>query len=254
MKKSFYIIMVILLAVISPLAVSSQCVNRSGVCGPGGMQLLEIDVHAMVGGSYVTENYMDCYPEISDLNSNMGLALGVGLGVKFNLTRTLGLGTGLNYVRNRTTLDMAVTGEGASSISNVFQRNTYYTFDVPVYISFAPYISNGVKWNFDLGMYYSYGVRGTQKSTIYDAKTNELGQLMTSRTVLEKDYYKDGAFINSFKRADMGLYLSTGITFFGHLKLGVRSHIGFKNVAKSSGLRHPNSHNISFMAIAGWVF
>ncbi|MDE6359356.1 MAG: PorT family protein [Duncaniella sp.] len=253
--KKIILFLIVMAAFAMPVSIFSQCRGGGGaVCGPAGIRFLEVDAHILVGGSYVTENYMSCFPEISDLNAGMGLAVGAGLGVKFNLTRTLGLGTGFNYVRNRGTLDMAVTGEGAASISNVFQTNTYYAVDFPVYLSYAPYIASGVRWNFDFGLFYSYGVRGKQKNTIYDAKTNDLGQLMTSKTYLETDYYKDGAFINSFKRADIGLHLATGITFFHHLKLGVRTHIGFKNVAKSTGLRHPSSHNLSFMAMAGWVF
>ncbi len=247
--RKFLSFVIAVVAAVAPVAGRAQV----SISGPGGMSFLEIDIHGMVGGSYVTENYMDCFSEISDLNSNMGLAVGIGVGAKFNVTRSFGLGTGLNYVRNRGTLDMAVTGQGAASISNVFQRNSYYTFDFPIYFSFSPYIAKGVRWNFDIGMYYSYGVRGHQRNTIYDAKTNDLGQLMTSRTVIKTDYYKDGAFINSFRRGDIGLHIAAGMTFFGHLNLGVRSHIGFKNVAETTGIKRPNSHNISFMAMAGWI-
>lgn len=218
------------------------------------MRLLDIDFHAMVGGSYVTENYMDCFPEISDINTNMGVAYGLGIGVKFNLSRKIGLGTGINIVRNRGTIDLAVGGQEAGSISNVFQRNTYYAFDFPVYISYSPRIAEGLRWNFDIGMYYSYGVKGTQKNTIYDAKTNELGQLMTTRTVLKTGFYNDTAFINGFRRGDIGLHLATGITVLEHLKLGIRGHFGLKNVARTAGIKDPSCHNLSFMAVAGWVF
>ncbi len=251
MRRTIQLVFIALFSVV-PLSGAGQCGAGGNYCALGGGRLLDIDVHALVGGSYVTENYKDCFPEISDLNAGMGLAVGVGLGARFNLTRTFGLGTGINYISSRGTLDMAVTGQQSASISNVFQRSHYYAFDFPVYVSFSPCIANGVRWNFDIGLYYSYGTSGKQKNVIYDAKTNELGQLMTTRTVLETDYYKDGAFINSFKRADIGLHVDTGVTFLDRLRLGLRAHIGLKNVAKSTGLKNPSCHNINIMAVAGW--
>lgn len=238
------------------LICSPACWSRGngGVHGGSGMRLLDIDLHAMVGGSYVSENYMDCFTEITDINTNMGVAYGLGLGAKFNLSRTVGLGTGINLVRNRGTIDIAVGGQQTQNISNVFQRNTYYAFDFPVYLSYSPSIATGLRWNFDLGLYYSYGIKGTQKNTVYDAKINELGQLMMTRTVLKTGFYSDGAFINGFRRADIGLHIATGITVLEHLKLGLRGHFGLKNVARTAGIKDPSCHNLSFMAVAGWVF
>ena len=90
---------------------------------------IDFDVHALVGGSYIMENYVSCYPEISDLNAGMGAAFGVGAGVRFNIRGYLGLGTELNFTRNAAKMDMAVVGSDRNSVSNVFQRNSYYKVD-----------------------------------------------------------------------------------------------------------------------------
>lgn len=215
---------------------------------------LDFDIHAMVGGSYVTENYMSCFSEISDLNTNMGVQVGVGAGARFQLKSWLRLGTELNFTRSTGSLDMAVTGHNAASISNVFQRNTYYAFDIPIYISWTPMLANGVMWNLDGGLYYSYGSGGKQVNSIYDAKTNDLGQLMTTHTKLESGYYGSEGFLIGMKRADIGLHVATGLTFASHFRIGVRAHIGLKNVSKSTGLVNPSCHNISFAGTIGWQF
>lgn len=216
---------------------------------------LSINAHLLAGASYVTNNYMGTFHEIGDLNKSMGLAAGAGVGAMFDLSRRWGLGTELNVLMKSFRMDLAVTGEGKPSVSNVFQRNRAWELDIPVYMRWRHRVADRVEWNVDMGAYFSYGLGGSQKNTIYDAKTNELGQLMTTRTELDADYYNDSdAFINSYKRADMGLHVGLGLTFAGHLTVGVRSHIGFKNVALSTGLRSPSCHNMDILAMLGWTF
>lgn len=218
-------------------------------------RFIDIDVHVMAGGSYMTENYMSCYPEMSDLNTSMRPSFGVGVGARFNIRGFLGLGTELNFTRNGFNMDMAVIGSSGQSVSNVFQRNTYYKVDIPVYVTFLFNLSRTVRWNVDGGMYYAYGLSGKQKNTIYDTRSNDLGQLMMSVTPYDADFYKDSrAFINSYDRGDIGLHLATGLTFSGHLKVGVSARIGMSNLANSTGLVKPESHTMDFMATLGWQF
>lgn len=216
-------------------------------------QFIEIEVHALVGCSYMTENYVSCYPAISDLNTMAGVSFGAGVGAQFNLTRLIGLGTEFNLMRNAFKMDMAVVGP--QSVSNVFQRNTYYKIDFPVYMRFMFGLATNVKWNVDGGLYYTYGLGGKQKNNIYDTRSNDLGQLMLSMTSLDADFYKDSnAFINSYDRSDIGLHLATGLTFRKHLSIGVRAHFGFKDVSHSVGIVKPDMHTMDFRACVGWKF
>lgn len=214
---------------------------------------LNIEVHALIGGSYMTDNYPSCYPEISDLNTTLGPAAGIGVGAQFNLTRTIGLGTELNFTRNSFKMDMAVVGP--QSVSNVFQRNTYYKLDIPVYIRLNFDLACDVVWNVDGGLYYIYGLEGKQRSNIYDTRSNDLGQLMLSMTPIRADFYNDtDAFINSYDRGDIGLHLASGLTFREHFCIGIQAHIGFSNVAHSTGLVKPDMHTMDFRATVGWRF
>ena len=248
MRKFLFSILIVIMGTVTGRADGFFAVDRSRPA-----DFIDFEVHALVGGSYLTENYMSCYPEISDLNTSIGPAFGIGAGVRFNIRNYIGLGTELNFTRNAYKMDMAVVGQ--HSVSNVFQRNTYYKLDFPVYVSFLFDLSGTVKWNVDGGLYYSYGVGGTQKSNIYDTRSNELGQLMMSVTPLKADFYNDHrAFINSYDRGDIGLHLATGLTFARHLRVGVRAHIGFSNLANSTGIIKPSSHTLDFLGSVGWEF
>lgn len=221
----------------------------------GADRFITLNLHLLAGGSYVTNDYSSCFPEISDINTTMGAAFGVGAEATCKLGRRFALGTGLNFMRNSRRLDMAVSGAGKPSVSNVFQRNTYYAIDIPVFLRYYVKVATGVMWNIDAGLYYAYGTGGKQKNTIYDAKTNDLGQLITSRSRLETGYYSDSrAFINSYRRGDIGIHIATGLTFSSRLTVGVRTHLGCKNVARSSGIINPSAHNIDLLATLGWNF
>ncbi|MDE6377143.1 MAG: PorT family protein [Duncaniella sp.] len=222
---------------------------------PAQQPLFNLYAHVLVGGSYLTENYRSCFHEISDLNTVMGPAGGLGVGVRFNLRSFLGLGTELNFTRNSDKMDIAVVGDDNRSVSNVFQRNVYWRLDIPVYLSYITRFGAKVEWNVDAGLYYAYGTGGSQKNNIYHTTTNDLGQLMMSMTSYDTGFYNDPkAFINYYRRGDIGLHLATGLTFASHLRVGVRAHIGMSNAARTTGIVRPKCHNMDFMAMLGWMF
>lgn len=216
---------------------------------------MHINAHILGGGSYVSNNYTECFSEISDLHSSMGAAFGVGVDVVFNISHHWGIGTGLNFLRSSRNMDMVVSTEGARSVSNLFQQNKYYTFEVPIFARWRQNLAQGVTWNIDMGLYIAHGTGGHSENTIYDAKVNDLGQLITLCTKMKTSYYMDNnSFINSFYRTDTGLHLATGLTFKQGLTVGVRTHVGFRNLARSSGLVHPTMRTLDLLAVVGWSF
>ncbi|MCM1164179.1 MAG: PorT family protein [Muribaculaceae bacterium] len=244
----------ILLLTLATLCGSAE-LRADDTTAPAPQKFVTVNAHIMGGASYTTNNYMSCFPEISDINSSMGPLFGVGVEGVCSLGRHFSVGTGINLTRNQRRMDIAVSGAGKPSVSNVFQRNIYYELDFPVYLRWEFAIAKGVDWNVDGGLYYSYGVWGNQKNTIYDAKTNDLGQLMTSKSTLETGYYSDDrAFINSYRRGDVGVHLATGLTFRNHLTVGIRTHLGMKDVSRSTGIVNPSAHNINLQALIGWSF
>ncbi len=216
---------------------------------------LELRAYALGGGSTVTQNYISCFPQITELNVSMGTAAGLGAGAQFVFTDFLSLGTELNFLVNDYSVDLAIMGANMSSVSSVFLKNRFYALDIPVFMSARFNVSNGVRWNVDGGMFYSYGLGGHQKQHIYDSRINDLGQLVMQVDRTETDFYNDAAaFIHSSKRGDIGLHLATGLTFGRHLFIGLRTQIGFKNVAKTDGITVPSVHNFNVLVQAGYKF
>lgn len=250
MKKQLLGIFFTFLLFGMPSAANAQFIDYSKPA-----KFIDTEVHLLLGGSYVTENYMNSYKQISNINNSMGVSWGVGAGVKFNITSFVGLGTEFNYLRSSGKMDMAVTADDKPNVSNVFIKNSYRSINIPVFVSFNFNLARTVRWNVDGGMYFDLGTSGSQNATIYNAKVNDLGQLVTDIQHQKTDYYdNDKAFLNSYRAFDSGLHIATGLTFAGKVSLGVRGQFGFRNVAQSDGIVKPSSHNIKLYAILGYHF
>ena len=216
---------------------------------------IELRAYALGGGSTITQNYISCFPQINQLNVSMGPALGAGASAQFALRDYIAIGTEFNLLINNYSTEMVVTSENVSSVSTIFLDYRYYTVNIPVFASMRFNIARRVKWNVDLGLYYSYGLGGRNDQTIYDARINEIGQLVTRVDRDRVDYYNDRrSFICSSGRGDLGLHLGTGLTFGNHFLLGARMQLGFYNVAKTDGLTRPNIHNFAITVQAGYKF
>lgn len=217
--------------------------------------LLETDVHFLIGGSAQTQNYMSSFAPIREINTTMGAAWGVGATGEINLRNFLAIGTQLNVFQGNNRLDIAVSNDNATNMSNVFLRNRYYYFNVPVYMSFRFNVTRGLRWNVDGGLYYQYGFAGSQKQSVYSSMVNELGQLVNRVVVTKPSFFDDnGTFINQFRRSDIGLHIATSLLFVRKFSFGVVGTFGFKNISYTSGIVNPNIHNITLMASLGYHF
>lgn len=218
-------------------------------------QFVEVDVHLLGGGSGLTQNYASCFDEIRELNTSMGGSYGVGAGAVFGLNSFLGLGTEFNLLLNHCSMDMAVSNDDATTVSNIFLRNRYCYANIPVFLSFRFHVFGPVRWNVDAGLFYQYGLSGSQSQTIFNSEINDLGQLVPSVVKSKPDYFNSkDTFINSFRRSDIGLHLSTALQFGNHFAVGARLQVGFKNVARTDGIVSPRIHNYNFSALAAYKF
>lgn len=218
-------------------------------------QFVELDLHLLGGTTGITQNYQGSFPQIRELNASMGAGYGVGAGAVFGFSSFLGLGTQLNLNLCHNKLNIAVSNDDITSVSNIFISNRYLYANIPVYLSFRFNLLGSLRWNVDTGFYYSYGLTGKQKQTIYNSTVNELGQLVPRVVETKPDYFhSDATFINAYNRSDIGLHLATGLQFGRHITLGCQFQIGFKNVAYTSGIVNPNIHNLSLLASLGYKF
>jgi len=217
--------------------------------------LLEIEVHAMAGGSTVSQNYNKIYSRIQEHNINMGNSWGVGAKAVFGIRDFLGFGTSANIMWNHYNIDLAVVGTDNTSMSAVFVNNRNFTFNIPVFISFRFNVAHSVRWNVDGGFFYSYGFAGRQKQKIYRAEINAVDELVPEIQTVSTDYYHSPrTLFNVFNRGDIGLHFATSLNLGPHLSVGFQSQYGLKNSARNNIVDKPSVHNYSLHGIIGYRF
>lgn len=220
-------------------------------------RFLELDVHLQAGTSAITQNYKSKFPLLTQFDMNPGASFGAGVGATFGLRDYLGLSTELNFMCNSSSGSGAIAGDGATPASSVFIKNRYYGVDVPVYVSVRFNLSENVRWNVEGGAYYSLGFCGSQKQQIYTSYINDVEQLINLSTKVNTDYYRGNeGFGSTSYRADWGLIVGTSVDVNRHVTVGVRAHLGLKNVAyvPENAIVRPNVHNMAFHGTIGWLF
>jgi len=247
-------LLITILTMAAALSATSQSKKFVDHGKPSG--LIETGVHAIIGGSSVTQNFAGCFPAISQISQTMGTAMGLGATAEIPFTNFIALGIEANFMINNWKMDLAVADDNASSISNCFVRNHYYTLNFPLYGSFKFNLGNSVRWNVDVGVYYTYGLGGNNKWTLYSAHVNQLGQLITTITNEKAPYYNSReAFISSSYRGDIGVHLSTGFTFARKITVSVRGQFGCKNQAHTyDAVITPDVHNFNITGAVGYLF
>lgn len=218
-------------------------------------KFIDVEVHASAGMSSVTQNYGDCFPQIQNLNVNSGFSGSLGAQCVFGLSDFLGLGTGLDFSINNYNMDLSVVSADKLSMSALFIDNRYYYATFPVFARFSFNVAHSVRWVVDGGLYYAYGVGGTQKQRIYRAEINGMDELVPQIQYIKTPYFHSrNTFVNSFNRGDIGLHLATGLHFGKHLSVGAKFQIGFKNAARKNGIVNPSIHNYTFHGLVGYRF
>lgn len=218
-------------------------------------KLLDVQVHILGGGSSVTQNYNKIYPRIQNQNVNMGNSWGLGAKAVFGIRDFFGFGTAIDVMLNNYNIDMAIVGSENTSMSAVFVNNRNYTINVPLFASLRMNVGQRVRWNVDLGFYYSFGFAGRQRQEIYRAEINSVDELVPEIEKISTDYYHSPrTLFNVFNRGDIGLHFSSSLDFGKHVTVGVQTQYGFKNAARPNGVDKPSIHNYSLHGTLGYRF
>lgn len=218
-------------------------------------KLIEPSVHLTGGGSTVFHNYKSAFREIESINTNMGFLGGIGARATFGIRGFLGLTTELNFQVRNYNIDMSVVGSQESTMSAVFINSRQWQVSIPVLITLRFNVAHSVVWNVDFGPYYSYGIGGHQKQSIFVGKINSLGQLVGEQISIKSPYYNSEAtFQNSFRRSDWGVHLGTSLSLGPHMMVGARIQAGLKNTSYTRGLVNPRVRNFDVAGMVGWRF
>lgn len=218
-------------------------------------KFIDIDVHAIVGGSTILQNYKGSFKEIKNLDASVGLTGGVGARATLGFRDYLGLTTEANFLIRNYDMNMVVGSLSSGTLSGVKLDNDIYIVNIPICLTLRLNVSGKVKWHVDFGGYYSYGFYGRQRQDIFVATTNALGELVTVQSKVNTDYFNsESTFLNSFRRSDYGVHLATFLDFGPHLRVGARMQVGLKNVSYTLGIVNPSVHNFDFGGSVGYRF
>lgn len=218
-------------------------------------RFLEVDVHALGGAFGVTQDYMSRFPEIQNVNVDMGASFGLGARAVFGLKEYLGLGTAIDFTLNDYDVDMSVVSMSSPAVSTISLDNRAYYVNLPVFASFRFNVGRSIRWCVDAGFYYAYGIGGRQKQQIIRTEITPSGQQTEQKVYISTDYFHSrDSFINGFNRGDFGLHLATYFNLGPHLIVGARYQIGAKNAARKIGIVNPSIHNQFFHAVIGYRF
>lgn len=218
-------------------------------------KFIDIDLHGLVGGSTIMQNYKNSFPEIDSFNTNMGFAGGIGGRATFGLREYLGLTTELNFLVRSYDYNLVAGTEGSEGVTGAQVDNKTCIFNIPLAITLRMMIARNVKWLVDVGLYYSYGFYGRQKQDIFAGKVNPLGELVVVYQHIKTDYFNSNhTFLNSFRRSDYGFYIGTFLDLGPHLRIGARLQTGFKNTSYSYGVVNPSVRNFDFYGSVGYRF
>lgn len=252
MKK----ILTSLLCMLMAAAIAAPAADLPFVNHGRAPRFIDFEVHGLIGASTVSQNYQSCFPQISQMALTSGMAGGLGAGARTWFSDFVALGMEFNFLVNHYSNNLAVTADDATSITNVFVRNRFYTLNFPVYVTFNFNVSHNIRWNIDVGGYYTYGATGRSRATFYSAQVNPVGQLITTVTSSRTDYYNSPeTFIASSRRGDIGLHLATGLKFRNLISIGLRMELGIKNAARAyNAVKIPNVHNFAYFGTLGWCF
>lgn len=195
-------------------------------------KFIEINAHAGMGLSSVVQNYGSVIDNLSDFFISPGVLMRAGIGVRFGIRNSFGIGTGLDLGINNSRYAMSIVTDGGTSINSLYVNNHYYDATVPVYISFRFNAGRSMTWSIDPGWYLAQGLGGRSSLSGYTSGENALGQPIIMHTSYKHKYYESSKpFVNSVKKFDHGPRLALGIMMKRKVTFDIVGQLSAGNLA-----------------------
>ncbi len=215
----------------------------------------EVGVHFGVGVSTITQNYLDQIENCSDFFLTPGCQTVFGASVELPIRQFFSIGTGADFTISNYNWSMSAINGHEGTLYTLYSRNTYRAIEIPLYMNFRFNLGSKVKWNNQLGAYISHGISGKSKYRAYVSSTNDIGQSQVSTSNYERDYYKDtNPVINTNYRSNYGLHIATGLMYNEHWTLNCVLRVGFRNMARNTGVLDITQHEIACSFRLGYCF
>lgn len=245
------------LAIISILTFTTFTANATTPCVDTSRpdKIVYIGFHIGDGASSIRQNYASQIPGTSDFSLTPGNSNTFGASALLPIRNFFGIGTGIDFCINNHSWSLTTLNDNASTLNTVYSRSHFYTLETPAYLDFMFNVGSNVQWHNELGVFFSFGLDGKNRSRSYASYTNSLGQSQVTESEYVRNYFNDdNPVINSVKKNDWGLHVGTGIVAANHFSLKAVFHAGAANVANNTGVFNISTHNIGIVFKAGYIF
>lgn len=220
-------------------------------------RLVSFGVHVADGVASIRQNYPDQIGSVGSFTLTPGNSFAIGATAVLNIREFIGIGTSLDFSINNYYYDLTVLNANgtAGTLTSLYSKNRFTTFEIPLFVQLSMNISRQVKWENRLGLYMSFGAGGYTDNTTFRSSTNELGQSQVNRHDYRTDYYKaDDGLINRLSDTDYGLHVSTGLVIYEHYTLGADLNVGLHNIASNFGVYDTSVRTLTARVRIGYKF
>lgn len=218
-------------------------------------RLVEVNPNMAVGISSLMLNFQSAVPGVSNFMLSPGVLMRAGIDVRFNLNRSLGLGTGLELGINNVDYSMGLIDNSTGSVTSIFMNKHFYDAQVPVFVSMRFSIDRRILWDISAGAYVSYGLGGKMKASGYTSGENAIGQPVVSHAVHEIDYFdSDRPLFCGVKRVDWGPRIGTGLVYKRQWTIHAILQLSASNLAVNHGVLDLKYRNFSLAFQLGYIF
>lgn len=213
-----------------------------------------VNVYAGGGLSTISQNYDSEIAGVSDFMLSPGARITLGAEAQMWIRNYLGVGCAVDLSTNHYNWSLSILHTSQAALNTIYNRNTYNTVEIPLYLSLRFNVYNHLRWYNQLGLFFNHGISGTSKYQYHSSSTNSLGQSQVSSTHYKRDYYHDpDAIINGFNRTDIGLHLKTELEFSQRFTFSLQLRCGLRNTALNYGVLDVRTHNFSATALIGYT-
>lgn len=217
--------------------------------------IVEINPNVAIGLNSLLLNLPTAVPGVSNFMLSPGTLMRAGVNVRFNLNRSLGLGTGLEFSINNVDYSMGIIDNSTGSITSIFMENHFYDLQVPIYLSFRFSIDRRILWDISAGGYISQGLGGSMKANGYTSGDNSLGQPIVTHAHHEIGYFDtDRPLFNGVARTDFGPRVSTGLVYKRQWTIHAILQISARNLAVNHGVLDLQYRNLTLAFQFGYIF
>lgn len=218
-------------------------------------KLVEVNPNIAVGLNSLMLNIPDAVPGVSNFMLSPGTMMRAGVNVRFNLNRSLGLATGLEFGINNVDYSMGIIDNSTGSITSIFMESHFYDVQAPIYVSARLSIDQRILWDISAGFYVSHGLGGSMEATGYTSGENSIGQPIVTHAEHKTGYFdSDRPLFNAVARTDFGPRFSSGLVYKRKWTFDAIVQFSLRNLAVNQGVLDIKYRNLNVAFQLGYIF